>query len=109
MRRPRDFKPLLRLRRLVKSSLAHELRGSFRPDYEHYRTRGDLFDVPIVVEIHQPCKISKYEHAPRGVVLCSRSPVVVIGFLYDLGCPFRNLFGDAVVPSDRKTARLRSM
>src|ERR1700722_17643065 len=105
MCRPRDFKPLLGLRCLFISSLAHENRGSFRPDYEQYRTRHDVFDLRIVVKIHEPRKISKDEHAARGVVLRSWSPVIVIGFLYDLGCAFRNLFRDAVVPSDRKTTR----
>src|SRR6202011_5630639 len=108
MRRPRNFKPFLWLRRLFISSLAHENRGSFRPDYEQYRTRRDVFDSRVVVEIHEPRKVSKDEHAARGVVLRSGSPVIVIGFLYDLACAFRNLFRDAVVPPDRKTTRLRS-
>ena len=95
MRRPRNFKPLLWLRRLFISSLAHENRGSFRPDYEQYRTRRDVFDSRVVVEIHEPRKVSKDEHAARGVVLRSGSPVIVIGFLYDLGCAFRNLFRSA--------------
>ena len=96
MCRPRNFKPLPRLRCLVKSRLAHELRGSFRPDYEQYGTRRDVFDSSVAVEVHEARKISKDEHAARGVVLCSWSPVIVIGFLYDLGCAFRNLFWDAV-------------
>src|SRR5260370_23657269 len=108
MCRPRNFKPLLWLRCLFISSLAHENRGSFRPDYEQYRARRDVFDSSVVVEVHEARKISKDEHAARGVVLRSWSPVIVIGFLYDLGCAFRNLFRDAVVPSDRKTTRLRS-
>lgn len=98
MRRPRNFKPLLWLRRLFISSLAHENRGSFRPDYEQYRTRRDVFDSRVVVEIHEPRKVSKDEHAARGVVLRSGSPVIVIGFLYDLGCAFRNLFRLTVRP-----------
>jgi hypothetical protein len=105
MCRPRNFKPLLWLRCLFISSLAHENRGSFRPDYEQYRTRRDVFDSRVVVEIHEPRKISKYEHAARGVVLRSWSPVIVIGFLYDLGCAFRNLFG---MQSSRLTVRPRA-
>src|SRR6201981_1826448 len=105
---PRNFNPLLWLRCLFISSLAQENRGRFRPDDKQYRTRRDVFDLRVVVEIHEPCKVSKDEHAARGVVLRSWSPVIVIGFLYDLGCAFRNLFRDAVIPPDRKTTRLRS-
>jgi len=105
MCRPRSFKPLLWLRCLFISSLAHEDGSGSYSDDEQYRTRRDLLDSRVLVEIHEPRKISKDEHTARGVVLRSRSPVIVIGFLYDPGRIFRNLFG---MPSSRLTERPRA-
>src|ERR1700733_2968316 len=102
-----NLEPLLRLRCRFVAGLSHENRGGFRPDDEQDRTLRDVLDLRVVVEVHEAREIGEDEHAPRVVVLSSRGPVVVVGFLDDPGRTFRNLLRDAVVPSDRKTARLR--
>ena len=94
MRRSWNFKPLLWLLCFVISCLTHEKRVSFRPDYEQYRTRRNIFYLRIVVKIHEPCHICKDEHAARVMMLSSWSFVIIIGLLYNAWCTFCNLIWD---------------
>src|SRR5580704_16389869 len=107
MRRPLDLEPLLRLRCLLVAGLAHEDRGGLCPDDEQHRPRRDVLDVRVVVEVHKAREIGEDEHAPRVVVLSSRGPVVLVGFLDNPRRTVRNPLRNAVVPSDAETARLR--